>query len=449
MKVKWKLTIWFAAVLILISACAMLALQAVSKDILIQDQNTNIQVALKEFSKKVFFSNSEIQISPGAHFYERGVYRIVYDSDGSILYGSLPEALVDIPISFHKNSVREHSSAEKYYLEYDIPLTFEDNVYWIKGVAPLDDEMKIISSILQRSAILIVSLASVSVICAYIILQRVFVPVEKIRKTAEKIAQSNDLSGRIRIGRKKDEIHALANTFDEMLDKIEQTLLRERQFSADVSHELRTPIAVILSECDYAMSFCKTAQEYTDSITVVNRQAKRMQKLVTELLTLSKMETHTIQTDLEVTDISELLSFVCDEQEEIQNPDIVLKRHIAPGIVAKADRELLARLFINLIGNAYQYSKEIGEIEVSLEAAGENIRFTVKDQGIGIGERELPLIWNRFYRGDKSRTVNKNNSIGLGLSMVKWIADCHSGTVCVTSKVNEGSEFSFIFPVNL
>jgi two-component system, OmpR family, sensor histidine kinase BaeS len=107
---------------------------------------------------------------------------------------------------------------------------------------------------------------------------------------------------------------------------------------------------------------------------------------------------------------------------------------------------LLARLFINLIANAYQYSKANGTIQISLQKINDNIVFAVKDNGIGIADEELPLIWNRFYRGDKSRTVNESNSMGLGLSMVKWISDCHNGTVTVTSKINEGSEFVFSFP---
>ena len=187
-------------------------------------------------------------------------------------------------------------------------------------------------------------------------------------------------------------------------------------------------------------------QEYEHSMGVISRQADRMQKMVTELLMLSKMETHTISAEFETVDVSELLSFICEEQEEIQSPEISMERHITPGIFAKADRGLLARLFINLLDNAYRYSKENGTIKVVLEEKNSKIVFSVADNGIGIAEEELPLIWNRFYRVEKSRNSGENNNMGLGLSMVKWIAEYHKGEIMVNSKLGEGSEFIFVLP---
>ena len=444
--IKNKITVWFAVVLVLISCFAMFALHSVSKDILTRDQTANIQIAVSEFSKKISYDDNGVVVSPGAHFYERGVYRILFDSNGKIINGSLPEKLTDMKIDFQEGVVREIDAFDNYYLEFDLSISLGGNDYWIKGIALLNDEMSFINSILLRGAWIILLIDVVAIIGAYIIVWRVFVPIKKIQNTAKEIAESNDLSRRIQIGTEKDEIHVLANTFDEMLDRIEQTLVRERQFSSDVSHELRTPISVIISECDYVLACAKTVEEYTDAFTAINRQAKRMQRMVMELLTISRLETHTIHTEFEDTDISELLSFVCDEQEEIQSRSIKMERNIALGIVGKADRGLLARLFINLIANAYQYSKANGTIQISLQKINDNIVFAVKDNGIGIADKELPLIWNRFYRGDKSRTVNESNSMGLGLSMVKWISDCHNGTVTVTSKINEGSEFVFSFP---
>lgn len=443
---KIKITAWFAVVLILISCSAMMALYSVSKDILTRDEKVNIRTAVTEFSKKLSYDGNVVVVSPGAHFYERGVYRIVFDSTGKIVYGNLPEKLTDMKIDFNEDTVREIDTTNNYYLEFDLLISLGGHDYWIKGISLLNDEMNFINAILLRSAWLILLTDIVAIIGAYIIVWRVFVPIEKIQNTAREIAKSNDLSRRIQIGTEKNEIHALANTFDEMLDRIEQTLIRERQFSSDVSHELRTPISVILSECDYALFCAKTIEEYTDSVAVVNRQAERMQRMVTELLTLSRLETHTLHTEFEDTDISELLSFVCDEQEEIQSPNIQMERYITSDIVAKADRGLLARLFINLIANAYQYSKANGTIKIYLQKMNGNIIFVVKDNGIGIAEEDLPLIWDRFYRGDKSRTVNESNSMGLGLSMVKWISDWHNGNITVTSKINEGSEFVFSFP---
>ena len=111
------------------------------------------------------------------------------------------------------------------------------------------------------------------------------------------------------------------------------------------------------------------------------------------------------------------------------------------------DRELLIRLFINLIANAYQYSKETGTVYVTLKAEGSDIQFSVRDTGIGIAKENIHRIWDRFYRADPSRNSN-TGSTGLGLSMAKWIAQCHNGQLQVESTLGEGSMFSFTFASN-
>ena len=192
----------------------------------------------------------------------------------------------------------------------------------------------------------------------------------------------------------------------------------------------------------------KTADEYKESATSIKRQAKRMSKLISELLTISRMDNNKIKTNFEDVDISELLTFVCDEQEEIHDKKITLVRNISQGIKAKADRFLLTRAFVNLISNAYQYIGDGDKIEVSLTSQNDKILFSVKDNGIGISEDNLPKIWDRFYQADTARTFNENGSMGLGLPMVKWIAEAHGGKVSVKSEINEGSLFTFELPLS-
>ena len=155
------------------------------------------------------------------------------------------------------------------------------------------------------------------------------------------------------------------------------------------------------------------------------------------------MDNNRLKTNFEITDLSELLTFICEEQIEIQTKDIKLKYKIEQGILANVDTLLMTRLFINLISNAYQYSPENTTITVSLKTEGEDVVFSVKDEGIGISEEHLSKIWDRFYQVDSSRAGDRNGSSGLGLSMVKWIADRHNGELKVNSEVGKGSEFIF------
>ena len=124
----------------------------------------------------------------------------------------------------------------------------------------------------------------------------------------------------------------------------------------------------------------------------------------------------------------------------------MLVRNIQENVTATADRLLITRLFINLISNAYRYIGDGDKINVTLSEENGSIVFSVKDNGIGIAEEHIPKIWNRFYRVDNSRTSDEHNSMGLGLSMVKWIAECHNGSISVCSKLGAGSTFTFIMP---
>lgn len=171
-----------------------------------------------------------------------------------------------------------------------------------------------------------------------------------------------------------------------------------------------------------------------------------MSKLISELLTISRMDNNTIRLNFEAFDFGELLEFVCDEQEEIHSENITLHRNIAKNVTVTADRFMLARLCINLISNAYTYGKDNGNITVTLTQNADDVIMSVSDDGIGIAEENIPKIWERFYQADPSRTVGENGNMGLGLSMIRWIAECHNGKITVSSTLGKGSTFTFVIP---
>ena len=444
--VKLRVTIWFALVLVIVSAIALLAMYMHSEQVLIGNQKNHIQISVGEFAKKTTYKDGELKIPAGARFYERNVYRMVFNADGDLLLGELPEQLQNTRFSFLLNTVREQKTADMFYLEYDQEITLSSKTYYVKGICVLSDEHQTLNQTLRTGIILISVLVLTAAGCVYFIMCKAFAPVEKIRKTAKQIADGKDLTKRIQIGNGSDELHRLANSFDEMLDKLQQTLEREKQFSADASHELRTPIAVIRSECEFLQNSNCSEAEYKEAIDAIYRQAERMQNMANGLLMISKMESSSLPMQQEETDLSELLTFVCDDQEEIQSPKITLVKNIPEKIIATVDRDLITRLCINLLSNAYQYSKETGIITVTLQKNERNIEISVADTGIGIPEEALPHIWDRFYRVDTSRNGNEKNSIGLGLPMVKQIAQQHGGTVHVESRLGEGSRFVVNLP---
>lgn len=445
--VKLRITLWFMIVLLIIAALVLAAMYITTQRALIQNQKTHIEISVNEFSKKTTYKNGEIKVPAGAHYYERSVYRCIFDGEGTLLLGELPAQIKHMPISFSPDTIRQQQLHDEYYLEYDKKLDLGGKTYYAKGVSILTDEMQSLKSMLQNGILLIAVLVISASGCVYFLMCKAFAPVEKIRKAAKQIADGDDLSKRIRIGKGSDELHNLANSFDEMLDKLQQTMEREKQFSADASHELRTPIAVIRSECEYVQSCNCTKEECTEAIEAIARQAERMQSMVSGLLMISKIENSSLPLQPEETDISELLGFICDDQEEIHKTQIVMVRQIHQCISAKVDRDLFSRLCINLIENAYQYNKENGTITVTLEKHTDHYFLSVKDTGIGIPEEKLSKIWDRFYRADTARSTGPGYSVGLGLAMAKRIAKSHNGDLQVKSTPGEGSEFVFTFPV--
>ncbi len=445
LSIKLKVTLWYVIVLIIISSTALIAMMSMSKAMLMKDATDKLTRGVENVAMMLRNPRENLKEIPQFRFFDQGVHTAIYDSDFQLINGSVPfEFNGDIEFSDGKMQELVYEGEE--YLSYVSEIkTKRSEALWVKGVIAIADEGQMLKNVLKTNLMLIIILIFAAAVGGYFIIKRSFKPVEMIRKTAVSISEGNDLSQRIAIGEGNDEICRLANSFDDMLDKIEKTLENEKQFTSDASHELRTPVAVITSECEYVLDCAKDIDEAKESVESIKRQADKMTKLISELLTISRMDRSTIALNFEKIDLSELLSFVCDEQEEIRQENITLIRNISPDISAYGDRVLLTRLFINLISNAYQYGKENGTIKVTLSESGENVTFSVDDDGIGIEADQLDKIWERFYRADPSRNT-ESGSMGLGLSMVKWITKAHSGDIKVKSEIGHGTTFTFTMP---
>ncbi|MEE0698745.1 MAG: HAMP domain-containing sensor histidine kinase, partial [Oscillospiraceae bacterium] len=178
-----------------------------------------------------------------------------------------------------------------------------------------------------------------------------------------------------------------------------------------------------------------------ESMEVVERQSRKMSALVNQLLNITRMDQGTHKISLERANFSELVEVVCDEAAVASGRDIELEKDIAPGVYADMDVGLMARLVQNLVENAVKSTAEGGRVSVRLASDGQKLTFSVSDNGIGIDKKDLPHIWERFWQADSSRGVDRGS--GLGLAMVKQIADAHGGKLGVESSPGEGSTFSY------
>ncbi len=472
--IKARITLWYTLIILVISILALFVMLSVSREILINDSADKLVDSVERVipilnspdditpksnttkesdiafhtpggSSKPPVPNDSFKKIPGFRFFDNGVHTAVYDEDGNIINGAIPFEFAS-EISFENEVVSEKVFNGDSHLTYAKQIQGQDgNLYRIVGVISIANESVLLNSVTKTNLILIAVLILVAALGGYLILRQAFNPVEKIRGTAKSISESRDLSQRIALPGGKDEIHRLADTFDEMLEKIEKTLNNEKQFTSDASHELRTPVAVISSECEYTLECAQTLDEAKESVLSIKQQTDKMSKLISELLSISRMDKNTLDINFENTDVSELLNFVCDEQSEIHTQNINIKRNIIPNVYLETDSILLARIFINLIANAYSYGKENGNIEVTLQDREKDIIVKIADDGIGIADENLPKIWERFYQVSSSRT-NTDGSMGLGLSMVRLIADKLGINISVKSKLGIGTTFTMVMP---
>ncbi len=315
---------------------------------------------------------------------------------------------------------------------------------WARGIYSLSTSDSVINFVTVISAVCFPLVLLLSALGGYLITKRAFRPVEHITQAANRIS-SGTLSARLP-DNGKDEIARLAQSFNAMLDRLEDSFEREKQFTSDASHELRTPIAVILSEADYALSQ-NDSEEMLHAMRSIQAQGKKMSALVAQLLELTRADNHTLHLEMERVDLTTLCEAVAEELEgQARARGIVIRCALEPDIVLTGDQTLLTRMLMNLVSNAVAYGKKQGEVVIRLAREPGEILLSVEDDGIGIAPEHLDRIFDRFYRVDPSRSAGQNGSAGLGLSMVQWIAHAHGATVSVKSELGKGSIFEVRFP---
>jgi len=266
-------------------------------------------------------------------------------------------------------------------------------------------------------------------------------------QTAKKIT-AEDLSLRIEVNNQKNEIGQLITTFNEMISRLERSVLQIKQFSSDASHDLKTPLTVIRGEVDIALRKNRPPAEYIKTLTSVREEAKKLERIIDNLLFLSRIDSRDYQRSFEKVHLDEILLEVFEKTTPLANKKQLayvlekMERISMPG-----DHILLSRLLMNLVDNAIKYTPHGGRIRISLKNTGEKSRLTIQDTGIGIPENALPFIFNRFYRVDQSRS-QRNEGAGLGLSIVKKIADIHQVEVDIHSQLNKGTTVLVSFPLS-
>jgi heavy metal sensor kinase len=276
--------------------------------------------------------------------------------------------------------------------------------------------------------------------------RRALKPISRIIDTARDIGQGQELSKRIPVLKIKDELGQLALTFNEMMNRLENSFAQMRQFSSDASHELRTPLTVLKGQNELILSKQRKPEEYQEVISSNLEEINYMSKVLEDLFVLSRSDENQVNLDCDPVDLRALVEEVCKHAEilaEENNIKIVFS-FLEPTAI-KGDEVRLRQMVWNVLQNGIKYTQRGGELKISLQNEGEFVLLTIQDTGIGIPEKDLPLIFNRFYRVDKARTRDEGGS-GLGLSICRQIAEAHKGKIEVESKLGVGTRFKIQLP---
>ena len=391
-------------------------------------------------------AEGKLAFSENFSFTSHGIYTLVYNSNGALLAGQPPLTFTEA-IDFENGLIRPiEASGDNYYvLDFWLPFSW-DNGVWIRGITQAPDATDVLDDLIGIALLLLPLLVIGSGVGAYLLARATFRPIDRIIQAASAISAGRDLSRRIGLPPGRDEISRLGQAFDKMFARLERAFEAEKQFTSDASHELRTPTAVILAQCEEARKEAKTPEQYRQAIEVIERQTKKMSDLINQLLQMTRLEQGTQRASFEKADLSALVEVICAEQPE-RPQNMSLQTDIQPNIEACFDVTLLSRLLQNLLNNAIRYGKPHGHIMVSLHQESDSILLSVRDDGIGIPADKIDKIWQRFYQVDNVR--GHNHGTGLGLAMVRQIAELHNGTMTVESIEGIGSCFTLRFPACL
>lgn len=443
MSVKLKLTLWFTAIMILVAAVMYGFISLASNSVAQRNSRNTLYRVMDKMSDEIEYDDGELDLDDDFQIYQDNVYSLLAKEDGSVITGYMPaEELMQIP--FEDGVLKDIQTDSELYYMLDLRLSFSNGPdLWLRSAVPVSG--RTISAEALKTATLVMMPLFIFLAAAggYLLAGRSLKPIREIRKTAEAVAESGDLGRRIEV-KTRDELGQLAETFNKMFDRLEENFNAERQFTSDASHELRTPVSVILAQCEYALENASGEVELYECIGDIQKQGYRMSKLIESLLAFTRLEQNTEQVQLIPTDISTLTEEICREQSEVPEKGIILETDIQPGISINADATLFSRMVSNLVRNAYRYGREGGCIRVLLSEESREVLLIVEDNGIGIAPEDLPNIWNRFYRADKSRSAAQGG-LGLGLSMVRQIVQIHGGRITVESHEGEGSRFTVFF----
>lgn len=381
------------------------------------------------------------------------VYIQVWDADDRLVTSSagirgLTQPLDPVGLQSSQPVYRYHFLGEAHLRVLTVPLVVGPEQRPV-GAIQLASNLNFIDAartvLLQVIALIAMISMIIAAVASWFTIGRALSPLAAVTQTALKISHADDLSMRIPyLAVENDEIGELIHAFNDTLERLERLFTSQQRFLADVSHELRTPLTVIKGNVELMRKMGCADEE---SLSSIEDETDRMNRLVGDLLLEAQAESGKLPLKFGPVELDTLLLEVCKEMRVLARERVQLKVSEIDQVLVNGDADRLKQVLINLISNAVKFTPPGGEIILSLGKVGDQARLIVHDTGPGIPAEDLPHIFERFYRAEKSRSRAKAGGFGLGLSIAYWIVTHHGGRIEVDSKEGEGTTFRIWLPL--
>jgi heavy metal sensor kinase len=319
--------------------------------------------------------------------------------------------------------------------------------YVIQVARPLPTMINLLRNKIYHIGVGIIFVLFVAGFFGRIFVHRFVTPVLEIADTAKNISREN-LGARVKVGNTDEETKYLANTFNDMIGRLEESFRYISEFSSHVAHELKTPLAIIRGEAEITLRKDRSAEDYKKALVITLEEAERMLKMIDNLLLLTRIEYKAEAFNFEQINFVDFLYEIYEDSKIL-----AAQKNIAftldmkqKKIELRAERLHLRRLFLNLFDNAIKFTPTGGKVDISVKCVLKDVKIFISDTGPGIPPEDLPNIFKRFYRAQKTEQI-KVSGHGLGLSIVQSIVKIHQGNIEVESQLKKGTTFTVTLPL--
>jgi two-component system heavy metal sensor histidine kinase CusS len=455
-----RLTLWYAlsAFLLILGATGYLY-AALAKNLdreddgTILDQIEILRILLRDHPDDAAAIRQEVEVESSARQHAKLFIRILSPEGRTVaetpgMAERLPRELFPPPTDKKKGVALRAGKESFRVMTAPAILKTSDRSRIIQVAFDRSEEDKLLAEFRGRFIpLLAVSLVLCGLV-GYEIARRGMKPVARISETASRI-RSTTLGERLPAGEFPAELDSLARTFNDMLDRLQESFDRISRFSADIAHELRTPLSNLRGEVEVTLGKARSAEEYQETLSSFLEEAARLSRLIESLLFLARAEHPETQIQRERLDVQQVLAGVREFYEAAAaESGVTLGMDAGAPLPADLDRPLLQRAVGNLVENALAHTARGGNVTLAASRDNGKVHIDVSDTGCGIAAEHLPRVFDRLYRVDHSRTAATGGT-GLGLAIVKSIAELHGGSAEIASEVGKGTRVRLILPAEM